>query len=99
MQRVDTYIIAALRLTAFTVTFSSAVLAFAVWPARAVLACVLLDPGRSKPIDVTLLVGELHDSGQYDMEDGVSATTLVDLFRLFPLACNLPHYLERVVEM
>ena len=35
----------------------------------------------SKPIDITLVVGELRDSGQYNTEDGVSATTLVELFR------------------
>ncbi len=49
------------------------------------------------PFDATLLVGELRDRGQYNVEDGVSAATLVNLFRLFPLACNLSHYMERVV--
>jgi hypothetical protein len=39
----------------------------------------------AKPIDVTLLVGALHDAGQYNTVGGVSATTLVDRFRLFPL--------------
>ena len=97
---------------------------------RAVLACVLLDPGRiaevaaalepvdiagetnrtiyeamlrlhssGKPVDVTLVVGELHNRGQYNAEDGVSAATLVELFRLFPLVSELPFYVERVAEM
>ena len=97
---------------------------------RAVLAVLLLDPGRiaevaaalepadfgdevnrtiyaamlrlhsaGKPIDITLVVGELRDSGQYNAEDGVSATTLVELFRLFPLVRHLPYYVERVAEM
>ena len=52
-----------------------------------------------KPIDVTLLVGELRDSGQYGAEGGVSATTLVELFRLLPLVRHLPYYVERVAEM
>ena len=97
---------------------------------RAVLACVLLDPGRiaevaaslepadfrdkvnrtiyeamlrlhsaGKPIDITLLVGELRDRGQYNTEDGVSATTLVELFRPVPLVRELPQYLSRVLEI
>ena len=83
-------------------------------PNAAVLAVLLLDPGRiaevaaalepadfadeanrtiyaamlrlhsaGKPINVTLLVGELRDRRHYNAEDGVSAATLVELFRLF----------------
>ena len=52
-----------------------------------------------KVIDVAQLVGELRDRGLYNPENGVSAARQIDLFRLFPLACDLPHYLERVVEM
>ena len=74
---------------------------------RAVLAVLLLDPGRiaevaaalepadfadevnrtiyaamlrlhsaGKPIDITLVVGELRDRGQYNAEDGVAAKAL-----------------------
>ena len=54
---------------------------------------------RGLPADATLLVGELRDGGQYNVQDGVSAAMLVDLFRLSPLACNLPHYMDRVVRI
>ena len=97
---------------------------------RAVLAVLLLDPGRiaqvaaalepadfgnqvnraiykamlhlhsaGNPIDVTLLVGELRDSGQYNAEGGVSAATLVELFRPAPLIRELPQYLSHALEM
>ena len=97
---------------------------------RAVLVCVLLDPGRiaevtaalepadfkdeanrtiyeamlrlhsaGKPIDVTLVVGELRDRGQYNAEGGVSAATLVDLFRPAPLVSELPQHVSRVLEI
>ncbi len=97
---------------------------------RAVLACVLLDPGRiaavsaalepvdftdeanrtiyeamlrlhsaGKSIDATLLVGMLRDRGKYNAEGGVSAVTLVELFRPAPLVCELPQYLSRVLEI
>ena len=97
---------------------------------RAVLAVLLLDPGRiaevaaalepadfmgeanrtiyaamlrlhsaGKPIDVTLVVGELRDSGQYNAEDGVSTATLVELFRPAPLVRELPQFLSRVLEI
>ena len=57
--------------------------------------CIL--PG--KPIDVTLFVSQLRDSGQYNTEDGVSAATLVELFRPAPLVRKLPYYVERVAKM
>jgi replicative DNA helicase len=54
---------------------------------------------RGLPADATLVVGELRDRGQYNVDEGISTTTLVDLFKLFPLACHLPFYLERVVAV
>ena len=52
-----------------------------------------------KPINVTLLVGELRDAGQYGAEGGVSAATLAELFRPVPLVRELPQYLSRVLEV
>ena len=52
-----------------------------------------------KPVDVTLVVGELRDSGQYGAENGVSAATLVELFRPVPLVRELPQYLSRILEI
>ena len=52
-----------------------------------------------KPVDVTLVVGELRNRGQYNAEDGVSAATLVELFRPAPLVRELPQYLSRVLEI
>ena len=52
-----------------------------------------------KPIDVTLVVGELRDRGQYGAANSVSATTLVELFRPAPLVRELPQYLSRVLEV
>ena len=51
------------------------------------------------PVDVMLVVGELRDSGQYGAEHGVSATTLVELFRPAPLVRELPQYLSRLLEV
>ena len=97
---------------------------------RAVLAVLLLDPGRiadvaaarepadfvgeasptiyeamlhlhsaGKPVNVTQLVSELRDRGQYGTKNGVSAATLVELFRPAPLVRELPQYLSRVLEI
>ena len=66
---------------------------------RIIYAAMLRLHSAGRPIDVTLLVGELRDSGKYNAEGGVSAATLVELFRLFPLVRHLPYYLERVAEM
>ena len=52
-----------------------------------------------KPVDVSLLVGVLRDRGKYNAENGVSAATLVELFRLLPLVRRLHHYVDRVAEM
>jgi replicative DNA helicase len=54
---------------------------------------------RGLPADATLVVGELRDRGQYNVVDGVSATTLVNSFRLFPLVQHVPYYVQRVGEM
>jgi replicative DNA helicase len=51
------------------------------------------------PIDITLLVGELRDFGEYNRDNGVNATTLVNLYRLYPVPSNLPYYIGRVKEM
>ena len=72
---------------------------FGVKVNRAICAAMLRLHSAGKPIDVTLLVGELRDSGQYNAEDGVSAATLVELFRLVPMVRHLPCYVERVAEM
>jgi replicative DNA helicase len=66
---------------------------------RTIYAAMLRLHSAGKPIDVTLVVGELRDSGQYNAEDGVSAVTLAELFRLFPLVRHMPFYVERVAEM
>ena len=52
-----------------------------------------------KPVDITLVVGELAIIGQYNTENGISATTLVELFRPAPLVRELPQYLSRVLEI
>ena len=66
---------------------------------RAIFEAMLRLHGRGLPPDATKAVGELSDAGLFNVEDGVSAMTLVDLFRLFPLVQHLPHYLDRVLEM
>ena len=63
---------------------------------RNIYAAMLRLHSAGKPIDIALLVGELRDRGQYGTEDGVSAATLLELFRLFPLVRHLPYYVERV---
>ena len=64
---------------------------------RTIYTAMLRLQSAGKPIDITLLVGELRDSGQYNAEDGVSAATLVELFRPVPLVRELPRYLSRVL--
>jgi replicative DNA helicase len=51
------------------------------------------------PIDVTLLVGALRDTGRYNTVGGVTANTLIELYYLFPMVRNLDHYVNRVAEM
>ena len=36
---------------------------------------------HGQPSDITLVVGELRNRGRYNAVDGVSAATLVELFR------------------
>jgi hypothetical protein len=50
---------------------------------------VLAAAFKGLPLDVALLVGELRDGGHYNAELGVSAATLVKLYRLCPWACHL----------
>ena len=64
-----------------------------------IYAAMLRLHSAGRPIDVTLLVGELRDGGQYNAQNGVSAATLVELFRLLPLVRRLHHYVDRVAEM
>jgi hypothetical protein len=52
-----------------------------------------------KPVDITLVVGELRNRGRYGEDDGVSAAMLIELFRQFPILWHLPFYVERVAEM
>ena len=66
---------------------------------RTIYAAMLRLQRRGLPPDATLLIGELRDGGQYNAEEGVSVATLVELFRLYPLVQQLPHYLDRVLEM
>ena len=63
------------------------------------MTAILLLHSAGKPIDVTLLVGELRDGGPYGAEGGVSATTLLELFRQFSMVRHLLYYMERVAEM
>ena len=62
-------------------------------------AAMLRLHAAGKSIEITLLVGGLRNRGQYNTENGVSAATLVELFRLFPLVRHLPFYVERVTDM
>jgi replicative DNA helicase len=57
---------------------------------RTLFTAMLSLQQRGLPADATLVVGELCDRGQYNVEDGVSTATLVDLFQLFPLVRHLP---------
>ena len=66
---------------------------------RIIFGAMLRLHSAGKPVDVTLVVGELRDCGWYNAEDGVSAATLVELFRLLPLVRHLHHYVDRVAEM
>ena len=66
---------------------------------RTIYAAMLRLHSAAKPIDITLVVGELRDRGQYNAEGGVSATTLVELFRPAPLVRELPQYVSRVLEI
>jgi len=66
---------------------------------RTIYAAMLRPYSPGKPIDITLLVGELRARGRYNAEDGVSAATLVELFQLLPLVRHLPYYVERVAEI
>lgn len=50
-----------------------------------------------KPIDITLLVGELSDAGHCNTD--VPVATLFELFRLLPLVRHFDHYVARVVEV
>ena len=66
---------------------------------RTIFTAMLSLQQRGLPADATLVLGELHDSGQYNVEDGVSTTTLLNLFQLLPLVQHLPYYVQRVGEM
>ena len=66
---------------------------------RIIYAAMLRLHAAAKPIDVTLLVGALRDASQYNTAGGVTANTLVELYRLFPMVRNLDHYVDRVTEM
>jgi replicative DNA helicase len=66
---------------------------------RTIYAAMLRLHAAAKPIDVTLLVGELRDARQYNTAGGITADTLLELYRLFPMVRNLDHYVDRVVEM
>ena len=66
---------------------------------RTIYEAMLRLHSAGKPVDATLLVGELRDRGQYNAKDGVSAATLVELFRPAPLVRELPQYLSRVLEI
>jgi hypothetical protein len=63
----------------------------AAWRAAAIALAAAF---KGLPPDVTLLVGDLHDSGHYKADDGVSAATLVELYRLCRWACHMDFYLS-----
>jgi replicative DNA helicase len=66
---------------------------------RTIYAAMLRPRSAGKSIEVTRVVGEQRNRGQYCAENGVSAVTLVELYRLFPMVRHLPYYVERVAEM
>ena len=66
---------------------------------RTTYAAMLRLHSAGKPVDVTLVVGELRDSGQYNAEGGVTSATLAELLRPAPLVRELPYYVQRVAEM
>ena len=66
---------------------------------RAIYGAMLRLHSAGKPIESTLVVGELRDCGEYNAEDGISATTLLELFRQFSMVRHLLYYMERVAEM
>ncbi len=51
---------------------------FAAEVNRIIYMAMLRLHSAGKPIDVTLVVSELRDRGQYNAEDGVSAATLIE---------------------
>jgi len=61
---------------------------------RAIFAAMLRLHKRGVPPVAALVLGKLQDSNS-----GISAGTLIKFFRLYPLACYLPHYCNRVKEM
>ena len=66
---------------------------------RIIYAAMLRLHAAAKPIDVTFLVGALRDASQYNTAGGVTAITLLELYRLFPTVRNLDHYIDRVAKM
>ena len=52
-----------------------------------------------RQMDLQELQPPVDRFGQYNTDGGVTANTLLELYRQFPMARNLDHYMERVAEM
>jgi replicative DNA helicase len=66
---------------------------------RTIFGAMLRLDALGHPVDITLLVGELRDFGEYSADRGVCAATLANLYRNFPMASNLSFYVARLLEV
>jgi len=66
---------------------------------RTIYGAMLRLHALGRPIDPTLVVSELRDFGEYDRDKGITAATICNLYRLFPLQSNLQWYVGRMLEM
>jgi replicative DNA helicase len=68
---------------------------------RAIWRSMLRLHRSARPIDCTLMVGDLKDHSDYGEGCGgeVTAYFISQLYRLFPSACHLDFYLARVKEL
>ena len=61
---------------------------------RTILRGDVAAPGTRLTTRCDVVTGQLRDGGLYNVEDGVSAATLVE-FSIVPVV-SIPHYLDRV---
>jgi replicative DNA helicase len=68
---------------------------------RAIWRSIMRLHNSRRPIDCTLMVGDLKDHGDYGEGNGgeVTAYFVAQLYRLFPSACHLEFYLARIKEL
>jgi replicative DNA helicase len=67
---------------------------------RAIFAGMLRLHRHGRPIDATLLIGELRDHGQLSADHTcVTFADLAELFRWHPAPDHLPYYLARIAEL